>query len=156
MNNQKAFTLVECMTCMVVLSILTLIAGPSLRVLKKRTVFRHEVIQLVNSLQKAKVMAIKNNSFVVLKVTETGYTIFVDDGSLGGLSGDWEKQDGEKALASHFLPDSINLTTTFTLNRTRFNGRIGNKAGRVILTDSMGKRTEIVMSITGRIRVQKT
>ena len=156
MKNQKGFSLYECMTCMIVLSILTTLAVPSIRCMQNRAAFRNEVFQLVRGLQEGKVIAIERNCPVVFIADDNSYTIFVDDGSENGRSGDWNRQPGEDVIMKRVLPSGINLTTNFTLNRTRFSNGIGNKAGRIVVSDSMGGRMDVVLSISGRIRVGRS
>ncbi len=156
MKNHKGFTLVECMSCMMILSLLSALTAPVLKTMRQRTIFHREVAMLVHGLQEAKVIAIKRNCFVVLTITNSGYKIFVDNGENNGTSGDWIRQKSEKIILDHAIPAVIRMATTFPEKRTRFNGKIGNTAGRIILTDSIGKRTEVVVNVTGRIRVQQT
>ncbi len=156
MKNQKGFSLYECMTCMVVLSVLTTLVVPSVRCMQHRAAFRNEVFQLVRGLQEGKVIAIKRNCPVVFRIDDNRYTIFVDDGGDNGRARDWNRQQGEEIIMRRSLPVNINLATTFTRKRTRFNNGIGNKAGRVIISDGLGSREEIILSISGRIRVGKS
>ena len=156
MRNQMGFSLYECMTCMVVLSVLTTLAVPSIRCMQNRVAFRNEVFQLVRSLQAGRIVAVKRNCPVVFVADGNSYTIFVDDGSGNGCSGDWDRQQGEDVITRRVLPAGINLTTNFTRNRTRFRNGIGNKGGRVFISDSIGARMEVILSISGRIRVRKS
>jgi Tfp pilus assembly protein FimT len=141
---------------MVILSFLTTLAVSSMRGLQIRSAFRSEVFHLVRGLQEGKVIAIKRNCAVVFKIENNSYEIFVDDGGKNGCAGDWNRQQGEDMIVKRDLPANIDLTTNFTLKRTRFSNGIGNKAGRIVLFDPLGGRIVIILSISGRIRVSKS
>lgn len=154
--NQRGFSLLELKICCAVFSILVAVGYPFLGGVKQSMALREEISALYTSLQRAKIEAIKENSFVVFQIIPNGYSIFVDDGARGGKKGDWIRQNGEHQLTHHCYQDGISLAkTTFTANRTRFNGRVALKAGRVILTNRDGFKTELVVNTVGRFRVEK-
>jgi len=70
-------------------------------------------------------------------------------------SSDWIQQQNERTIIRRELPSRIQIQTTFTDNRTRFNGTMGVKAGSVIFSDSMGNITQVVLNIVGRVRVER-
>ncbi len=93
---------------------------------------------------------------MVLCLTSGGYKIFVDNGEGAGKKGDWVRQDQERQLVDHQYKNGVTLTqTTFTANRTRFNGRVAMKAGRVILSNKNGSQIQLVVNTVGRFRVEK-
>jgi type IV fimbrial biogenesis protein FimT len=150
---KNGFTLVECLVCLAVISVLATFCSPSITVLQERLRFRSELITLVSSLQQAKMSAIKSNSFVVLQVKEKGYIIFEDNGAGGGVMGDWIQQGKERTLINYDLPAGLDLTTNLTLGRTRFSGRPGMKAGTVFLRSTSGREAhDVVINTVGRIR----
>ncbi len=154
--NQKGFSLVEVKVCCAIISVLACTAYPFFNNMQQSRALNVEIRTLYSSLQHAKIAAIKHNSYVVFKTTASGYQIFVDDGNGGSGQGDWQKQPHEKQLVLHKYQDGISLEKiTFTGNRTRFNGRVCMKAGRVILSNEDGAQTELVVSTLGRIRVEK-
>ncbi len=154
--NEKGFSLVDLMVCSLVITILSVVVYPCISRARTSFVFNEESRILYGNLQNAKIEAIKGNAYVVFQLTPLGYTIFVDDGANSGKSGDWERQAGEIQLVDHQYKEGVALSeTTFTLNRTRFNGRVGMKAGRVILSNSDGLKTQIVISTIGRVRIEK-
>lgn len=154
--NQKGFSLVEVKVCCAIITVLACTSYPVFSNMQQSRALHKEIRTLYSNLQHAKIAAIKHNSYVVFKTTDSGYHIFVDDGNGGGSLGDWVRQPQEKQLAWHTYQEGISLErNSFTGNRTRFNGRVCMKAGRVILKNKDGAKTEIVVSTLGRIRVEK-
>ncbi len=154
--NQKGFSLVEMNICIAIITVLAAVAFPSYAAVKQNLSLNKEMRLLHGYLQSAKIEAIKSNAYVVFKTIPEGYSIFVDDGANAGKSGDWERQAGEKTLIDRKYQDGISLSkTTFTANRTRFNGRVAMKAGRVILTNTDGSKKQLVISTVGRIRMER-
>jgi len=153
---QNGFTLVECLVCLAVISVLATFGYPSIIASQDRLWFRSELATLVSSLQQAKMSAIKANSFVVFQVKEKGYLVFVDNGAGGGIMGDWKKQGKERVLIDYDLPAGLNLTTNLKLGRTRFSGQPGMKAGTVFLRSTSGTEAhDVVINTVGRIRSMK-
>lgn len=152
--NQKGFTLFEINACCVIIAIVASIGLPALSKIKERFVLKSEAQILFRNLHLAKSEAVKHNDYVVFRIKNDSYEIFVDNGQSGGKGGDWKHQPGEKLLVSHSLKKGVTLAkSTFTSNKTRFTGTAGVKAGRVILQNTRGKQCEIVVSTVGRIRV---
>ncbi len=155
MKNQKGYTLVEAMTCLVIISVVSAIGYPSLFNWSQRMSFRADVDCLVRNIQKAKVVAVKANSYVVLKVSANGYEIFVDDGNGPATRGDWVRQPQERMLIGFRFRDKISVSNNFSLNRTRFTGRPGVKAGTITLKDSNGNQMKVIVNAIGRVRLMK-
>jgi len=153
---KNGFTLVECLICLAVISVLATFGYPSMTTWQERLRFRSELSTLVSSLQQAKMSAIKANSFVVFQVKEKGYLVFVDNGAGGGIRGDWKRQGKERVLIDYDLPAGLNLTTNLTLGRTRFSGQPGMKAGTVFLRSTSGTEAhDVIINTVGRIRSMK-
>ena len=149
MADQKGVTLVEVLVSLAILASLTAIAYPPLRGWYRRASFQSEIFQLVGCLHMAKMAAVKADSIVVIKAKSTGYTVFVDD------SHDWKRQPGERLLVDYRLGDGLRLDSNFPSNRMRFlSSRPVIRAGRFFLTDSSGRRMDVVISSIGRIRVE--
>ena len=154
--NQKGFSLLELKVCCAVLAVLACTSYPVFSNMQQSRALHKEIRTLYSNLQYAKIAAIKRNSYVVFKTTDSGYHIFVDDGNGTGSPGDWKRQPQEKQLVWHIYQEDISLDrNSFTGNRTRFNGRMCMKAGRVVLKSKDGAKTEIVVSTLGRIRIEK-
>jgi prepilin-type N-terminal cleavage/methylation domain-containing protein len=153
---QKGFSLVEMAVVCAIISVLAISVGPSLGGVKNSLALHEETRLLVTNLQNAKVEAIRGNSLVAFQLRADGYMIFVDSGVASQYRGDWVRQPEERLLVDHTFQDGVQLAdTTFTVNRTQFNGRVGMKAGRVILSNLHGAKSQVVVSQMGRIRVEK-
>lgn len=149
---KNGFTLVECLTCLAVISVLASFSYPSFSTLQDRMLFRSELTNLVTSIQQAKMAAIRSNSFVVLQTKENGYTVFEDNGAGVGVAGDWIRQGTERILIDCVLPTDIALITNF--KRIRFRGTPGMKGGTLTLRSAAcGKDAKVVINAVGRIRV---
>lgn len=152
-QNNMGLTLVEVVTALGFFSILIIVAIPSFSDLSQKTRFNAEVQRLFTSLHHAKITAIKKNSFVVLKVGDHSFETFLDDGNGNGVAGDWQRQSDEALLVRHSFAKGIQLTSNFSLDRTRFSGRPGGKAGTITLQDPSGSKKAVVISLTGNIRI---
>jgi prepilin-type N-terminal cleavage/methylation domain-containing protein len=155
MVGQKGLTLLELSVSLGILSVLLACAYPALADWSKRIGFRSEVSSLVSSLHRAKLEAIKTNSYVVVEARPNGYSIFVKK-SVAGKPSDWIRQPDERLLVDCTIKDGVTLTTKFRnpKDKMRFSGRPGINAGRFILTDAKGRRMDVVLSVSGRIRVE--
>ena len=158
MRNEKGVTLVEVVSCMVILSVLAGIAMPSVENMKAKLAMHGEVSKLVGELHKAKLFAIKSNAKVVFRYTENGYMTFIDDGNNGGTKNDWIHQSGEQLLSDVTLGDQIKISvpeSTFTSQRTVFSGKPGISAGGVVLQGRNGNKNKVIVNAIGRVRVEK-
>jgi len=156
MKTKSGFSLVELITSVAVIATLSLVSYPAIKSIKEKAKKRGEVREMVSSLMKAKVEAIKVNRFVVVQFTDSGYTAFVDDGANGGTAKDWIRQSGEREIVRHTNIDRLTLSTNFSpYDRMRFKGRVGIKAGTVIFSNDEKPFAKVVLSVTGRVRVEK-
>ncbi|MBM9603168.1 pilus assembly FimT family protein [Desulfopila inferna] len=154
--NKNGFSLIEVNVCCILVAILSAVSYPFIGEIRQSAIFKNEIRMLYGNLQRAKIEAIKKNSYVVFTVNNGGYFIFVDDGAGGGVREDWIRQQNEKILTAHVFSDTVKMAgTTFPGGRTRFSGKMGVSGGRVILQSKSGSRSEVVVSLLGRIRVAK-
>lgn len=159
MNNEKGVTLVEVMSCLVVVSVLAGFAMPTIETFKSKLSLHDEVSRLVGELHKARLYAITHNSFVVFSYSESGYKTFVDDGRGGGNQKDWVLQSGEQVLSDITFDERIFIDTSqssFASQRTRFSTKPGVSGGTVVLTDNKGHKNMVIVNSIGRVRVEKT
>lgn len=158
MRNEKGVTLIEVMSCMVILSILAGFAIPSIETMKAKLALHGEVAKLVGELYKARLFAFKNNTKVVFRYTQEGYMTFVDDGNNGGNKEDWIHQSGEQILADVILGDGLKVDvpgSSFSSQRTRFSGKPGIAGGSVVLQNGNGNKNKVIINVIGRVRVEK-
>lgn len=150
----NGYSLIELNITLLIMLFVCLVGYPMLGVMHKREALHKEIRLLYGNMQKAKIEAVKRNGFTVFIAERDGYRIFDDNGNGSVGRGDWVRQPNEQVIVSHRFSDEVHMDhTTFTLHRTRFNGRVCMKAGRVVLEDSEGRQSEIVISPVGRMRI---
>lgn len=157
--SEKGFTLVETIVCLVVLALLAAVAYPEIGKWKAANTLRSETLTLVSNLKHARQIAIVRNEDVVLCYNEHGYKIFVDKGSGGGIKGDRIYQPSELLLKELIFDSRVKIVkaeSTFQYDWALFSGKIGVKAGSVVLMNSNGEKRKIIMNIVGRLRVEKS
>ncbi|MDR3629416.1 MAG: GspH/FimT family pseudopilin [Desulfocapsaceae bacterium] len=156
MIGQRGVSLMEILISLGIVSTLSAIAYPAVADWSRSLDFRSEVSQLVCCLHRAKIEAVKTNSFVVVEARSNGYSIFVDNSRVPGQAGDWIRQPEERLIVACTLKNGISLTSNFSnpANTMRFSGRPGIKAGRFILTDAGGRSMAVILSASGRVRVE--
>ncbi len=157
MRNQSGVTLMEIISCMMILGVLAGIARPSFENMKSRMALRGETSNLVSELHRARSLAIKTNEFVAFVYTERGYKIFVDDGRGGGTKEDWIQQPGEQILANVTLEERLKIVldeSSFTSQRTRFSRSPGLKPGAVVMQEHFGNKRKVIINVIGRVRVE--
>jgi Tfp pilus assembly protein FimT len=155
MKNQIGLSLVELVTTVAVLATLSLASYPAVESWKHKEKVRAEIREMVTSLMNAKIEAIKENRFVVMQFSRSGYKGFVDDGANGGIAKDWICQPGEREFINHSNIEGLMLSSNFPSDRMRFKGRVGIRAGSVIFSENERDFAKVVLSITGRVRVEK-
>lgn len=160
MGNQKGVTLLEMISAMLIIGVVSGIAFPAYKALIDRYRFTTETARVVDAFRLAKSYALTRNTRVVFTYHRDGYLVFVDDGAAGGVAGDWIRQPGELLLFDCDLSGqglAIDVDgSTFSAQRTRFSGKPGIKAGSLVLLGKDGTKNRIVVNIIGRVRVEKT
>jgi prepilin-type N-terminal cleavage/methylation domain-containing protein len=155
MKNQSGLSLVELITTVAVLATLSLASYPAMESWQHKEKVRAEIRHLVSTLMNAKIEAIKENRYVVVQFSGSGYKAFVDDGANGGTAKDWICQPGEREFVNHSNIDGLLLNSNFPSDRMRFRGRVGIRAGSVYFSSGEKDIAKVVLSVTGRVRVEK-
>jgi prepilin-type N-terminal cleavage/methylation domain-containing protein len=152
MRNKFGFSLMELTVVIAVGAIISAIAVPSVINWRGKAKMREAISTLRGDLEMAKVRAIQENDFVVIKFSENSYLIFVDSGDAGGAGAhNLSHNSGEKRLRKRQLPAGVKIDlgqTTFPGDITQFNGRgriDTTRTGKVVLTSSNGIEREILM-----------
>jgi len=156
MIGNRGFSLVEAVVATTIFCVCSAVSYPCLVSMKAGSMMRTVVEQVYVDLQAAKITAIKANSYTVVKFRPDGYTIFVDDGAGGSASpGDWICQDEETVIAERSLPTGVVLENRFHNDALRFRGVAGISAGSIKINGPNNISYKIILSIAGRLRVEK-
>jgi Tfp pilus assembly protein FimT len=154
MQNAKGISLLELVTVIGILGVLSALAVPSVFAWRTSTLLLGNARMFAADLQKAKVNAIKFNSPVVILLCDKGYTVFIDDGSGGAKAGDWKQSGQEVLIGDRLFAEGIAFKHNFSANRLRFSGSGGNKTGTAIFIGKNGKQLKVVLSVLGRVRIE--
>ena len=155
MANQKGFSLLEALSVMAILSLITMISYPAIAGWKATVNLRTEIMTLRGNVMRAKLEAINNNVPVAVQLRNNGYMIFVDDGSGGGVRDDGVMQADERELVDHQITDEVSLSDNFPNSRFHFSGRVGTKPGTIKLVDQKGNEMKLIFNNSGRARIEK-
>ena len=151
-----AFELAVSMAIMVVIAALVL--PPYLKWLRTQRL-NGATTNLMADLEMAKIRAIRENAFVVVKFSQDSYTIFVDNGKPAGTAGDWNPT-GEDTIRSRTMPSGVQIdldALTLANSRTRFNSRglpDGTTTAETIPLVTAESSKMISLNRLGRISVQ--
>jgi hypothetical protein len=111
-------------------------------------------------MEMAKIRAIRENTFVAVQFAADKYRIFCDNGSGGGVAGDWIQNGSERLVIDRPLPAGVSIPLTelaLADKRVRFTSR-GLPADLlnavlVPLVNPAGRR-EIGLNRLGRLWIQ--
>lgn len=158
-SKNKGFSLIELIVAIAIFAILSSIAVPSFIGWRDKAKIRDAVSTLRGDLELSKSRAIQENELVTLLFNTDGYTIFMDDGSGGGVTGNWVRDGSELLLLNRELPAGVVIDLAgpdfFDSDRTRFNGRgrITN-LGVVTIVSHAGEQRQLdINNRFGRISI---
>ncbi len=132
MRKNAGFTAFELAVSMAIMAVIAaLVLPPYLHWLRGHRL-RGAVTNLMGDMEMAKIRAIRENNFVVVRFAQNSYTIFLDNGQPAGTAGDWIPA-GESIIKSRTLPAGVKFNlaalnfefigSAGTDDITRFNGR---------------------------------
>ena len=159
MQKNSGFTIFELLTVIAIIGILIAIAVPNMIGWRSGANFRGAVQNLKGDLNSAKMMAVRENSLVVVNFFPDRYEVFVDNGS-GVNAGNWTRDALERRLVSRTLPAGVTIdfsvgATDFADDRTRFNRRgLPENLGKLRMVASDGDQRDIHLNRLGRINIQ--
>jgi len=143
MKAGKGFTLVELMTVIALMAVLSTIAVPNLVGVLPRQRLGGSAREVLSVLHFAKMAAIKENADVVVNFNPGGSDclVFVDDGEGGGTAEDGLRSGGERILKRYAMPAGVNLLAPTFGNVLSFNSRgFADSSGVVSVQNSAGSR----------------
>jgi prepilin-type N-terminal cleavage/methylation domain-containing protein len=154
MRDESGFSLIELLIAVAIFSILAGIAIPGMLGQSDQARLRGAVNNLRGDLQTAKMMAIRENTFVVVNLFANRYEICVDNGA-GAHAGNWACDDDERLLLSQPMEPGVSIdlaATDLTNDRTRFNERgLPENFGKIVLVNSKAGQRQITLNRLGRI-----
>ena len=157
MLKESGFTITEIMVTIAIVAIVTAFAVPNMLGQRADAKLKGAVDNLRGDLQLAKMMAVRESTFVVVNFFSDRYEIFVDNGA-GANAGNGVWDADERLLRNRQLAAgvSINLADTdFAGDQTSFNDRgLPENLGKVVLVNFEGDQREISLSRLGRLSVQ--
>ncbi len=150
----KGFTLFELVIVLSILSIISTIGTISFLSFKQKVQLSGLANIIKSDLNRAKIIAARQKSYVVLQIQDNFYELFVDNGSGGATPGDWIRGGTEARIARREIAQTITLNSNFPGNhiRLRSSGRI--RPGTFTIEDRSGRKIAVVVNAVGRVRLQ--
>jgi type IV fimbrial biogenesis protein FimT len=154
-SGKAGFSLIELMVVMAVIAIIASLTIPSFLRWRTDAKLRGAISNLKGDLELAKMLAIRENAFVVTSFESDGnYVIFIDNGE---FPGDWEEDPDEFRVRNRQLPSGIILdsATTLVQNQIRFAGRgVPDSSGDFVLANQRGNQMRVNVNLLGKITLQ--
>ena len=119
---------------------------------------RHQATGLANliksDLNRAKILAAKYKSSVVLQIHGDCYELFVDNGAGEATSDDWLREGQEVRVARREIAPDLSLQSNFPGDHLRIRpfGRV--RPGRFIIEGRSDIHIEVVVNAVGRVRLE--
>ncbi|SDP19156.1 GspH/FimT family pseudopilin [Desulforhopalus singaporensis] len=155
MSRQKGMSLVELVTCLVVIAVIGVLSVPYLKNTLRREYLNAEVRKIYSVLHLAKREAAKRNRPVVVQFEPDNFVAFEDGGVNGQGRGDWTRQPGETIVGENHVESGMRLTTNFANNRVRFKGSTWGSGGTICVWNKDQVYARVILSPIGRIRIAK-
>ncbi|MBE0585985.1 MAG: GspH/FimT family pseudopilin [Desulfofustis sp.] len=108
MRQNSGFSLIEVVVTIAIIGILTAIALPPILTWRQTSQFVGAIQNLTADLQRAKLVAVKENTEVQVELLPGSYTVFVD------LDANDTLDAGENTLAVQQLPLNVTITSAIT------------------------------------------
>ena len=148
----------ELMVSIAIVAILAAIAIPSYIGWMPKKRLQGDALEIQSAIQLAKLAAVKANASVILSFNPASddYSIFIDDGSGGGIAGNGIQEGTERTLRNRQMAAGIDLlNTTFAGNTFRFDSKgLANASGEINLKSSNNLSRKINVNLTGNTRIQ--
>jgi type IV fimbrial biogenesis protein FimT len=162
MRRNSGFTAYELAVTLAIVAVMATVTLPSFLSWLTSHRLRGASINLMADMEMAKIRAIRENSFVAVQFGVDKYRIFIDDGSGGGVAGDWIQNGSERLVIDRALPAGVSIPLaeiTLANQRVRFSSRglpadpLNANPELIPLTNRAGRR-DIGMNRLGRLWIQ--
>jgi prepilin-type N-terminal cleavage/methylation domain-containing protein len=158
-QRQSGFTAFEVAVTLAVIALLAAISMPSFLKWLQGHRLRGAAINLVADLEMAKIRAMREGAFVTLQLASNAYTIFLDDGSGGGVAGDMVRNGSERLIQFRQLPAGVSVPlgeVTLPQPSLRFGSRglPDDPGGGLVPVVNSSGRKELRINRLGSVRVQ--
>jgi prepilin-type N-terminal cleavage/methylation domain-containing protein len=159
-SNPKAFTLVEVIVAMAIITILCTLAVPGMGSLMRTYRLKSAANDLASLLQLARMTAMARSADCVVSfdVGAQTVTLFVDNGSGGGTQGNKTQESGEPTIKTldirNEYAQQITLGTPSFGSSVTFDSRgLPDTSGTVPLQTGAGTNKQIVVSASGAVKI---
>jgi prepilin-type N-terminal cleavage/methylation domain-containing protein len=126
MRRNSGFTAYELAVTLAIVAVMATVTMPSFLSWLTAHRLRGAAINLMADMEMAKIRAIRENTFVAVQFGVDKYRIFVDNGSGGGVAGDWVQNGDERLVIDRPLPVGVSIPLgelTLANQRIRFTSR---------------------------------
>jgi len=126
MRRNSGFSMYELMVVIAIIGVFATVTMPAFLSWLTAHRVRGATINLMADLEMAKIRAIRENTFVAVQFESDKYRIFVDNGSGGGVAGDWIQNGSERMVIDRALPAGVSIPLgelTLANQRVRFTSR---------------------------------
>lgn len=163
MRKDTGFTLLELMTVIAIIGILSTISLPSLLRWRTNQQLSSEARELLSTIMRARMRAIKENANVVVifNIGSDNYIAFVDNGEGGGTAADMLQNGNEKTVKNRDIQVGIDMyEASFAggVPRIRFNG-LGfpnGFGGHVYMINQQNRYIGITVNTMGNSRIVRS
>jgi type IV fimbrial biogenesis protein FimT len=158
MQKESGLTLMELMVTIAIVAILASIAIPNYIGWMPKKRLQSDALEIQSTIQLAKLAAVKSNAAVVLSFNPASddLSVFIDDGSGGGIAGNGTQEGTERTLRSRQMSAGIDLlNTTFAGNTFRFDSKgLANASGEINIKSNNNMSKKISVNLAGNSRIQ--
>jgi prepilin-type N-terminal cleavage/methylation domain-containing protein len=161
LRGNSGFTMLELLTVVAVLAIGAAVTAFSLNKMLPDLRLKAAVRDLKSDLNLAKLVAIRNNTFVsiLFDTDNNNYTIFQDDGSGGGTADDFVRNGAEPLIKTVDIPKNVSMyDASFDGVGPKFQfnalGVSDAGTGHVYMSNNKGNYRGVTVVLSGKVQIQ--